>query len=184
MAKTKTTNNQSSFLTNPIFIGAIVLAIIALISIVIVWLTSVGESATVESNRQPDLISQTGDQSAQDSSNVKPNVSQYEGESPNDLDELTGQVRYVQQSDGFLTVSVMINQYLSENGVCTIVLTGRETGKTYTATSVAEPDVTTSTCGLLKIALQDAVSDYYGIEIKLEGDGKKGTIKTEGVEIR
>lgn len=183
MAKTKTTNNQSSFLTNPIFIGAIVIVIIALISIVIVWLTSVGESATVENNRQPDQISQTGNQPTQDSDNVKPDVPQYEGESPNDLDELTGQVRYMQQSDGFLTVSAMINQYLSENGTCMMVLTGRKTGKTYTATSVAEPDVTTSTCGLLKVALQDVTSDYYDIEIKLEGDGKKGTIKTEGVEI-
>ncbi len=183
MAKTKTANNQSSFLTNPIFIGAIVLVVIAFISLVIIWLTSGGESEVIENNRQPDNISQTEKQPVQDSTNVKPDVIQYEGESPNDLDELTGQIRYMQQSDGFLTTSVMINQYLSANGTCTITLTGRKTGKVYSATSIAEPDVTTSTCGLLKVALHDAVSDYYDVEIKLEGDGKKGTIKAEGVEI-
>ena len=184
MAKTNTeNNNRKSFLANPFVIGLIVIACIGLISGIIILLTSDGEPESVENNRKPDSISQLNDQTSSAQENVKPSVIQYEGENVNELDELTGQVRYVQQSDGFLVASVMINQYLSEPGVCTMILTGRNSGQVYTTTSTAEADVTTSSCGLLKFGLQNAVSDYYDIEIKIEGDGKKGVIKQEGVEI-
>lgn len=184
MAKTNTkNNNRKSFLTSPIFIGLVVIVLVGVISGAIILLTSDGESEVVENNRKPSSIEQVDEQSSSKPDNVKPDVTQYEGENPNELNELTGQVRYVQQSDGFLVVSVMINQYLDGQGTCTMTLTGRKSGQVYTATSVIEADVTTSSCGLLRLGLQNAISDYYDIEIELEGDGKKGVIKPEGVEI-
>lgn len=185
MAKTKTGNNNiKSLLLHPISIGLIVIACIAIISGIIILLTADGESEFVENDRKPNNIGQVEDGSTSgDSNTVKPETVQYEGESPNNLSELTGQVRYVQQSNGTLTVSVLINQLLNEPGKCTMTITGRNTGKVYETTSVTENEPSTSSCGLLKLDLQNVASDYYDIEIKLDGDGKKGTIKQEGVEI-
>lgn len=104
---------------------------------------------------------------------------QYEGEDPNDLEELTGIITYKGVENGNLTIMATINQYLSQSGTCIITLTGRNSRDTYTASVAAHADITASYCENFEIPTANLLSDTYDIEIKLNGDGKTGTIRDE-----
>lgn len=179
MAKTKT-DHKTTFLTNPLFVGIVVVVIVAVIIFIFVC-QSGGDVETIENNRQPDGLSQTENQTTQSSGATKPNVVQYEGEDPNTLSELTGEISRLSLDGDILTVAVMIHQYLQEDGTCTMTATNQKTGQTFTTTSVAEPEVSTSACGLLRI--EKIASGSYDLEIKIKAGDKEGIIKKEGVEI-
>ena len=183
MAKTNTTNNKSSFLTSPIFIGIIALCVIILISVVIIWLSGSKEPETVETTRQPESVNQVESQTSQNSSTIKPEVVQYEGESPNELDNLTGSfsVRPTKRGN-ILVTAVTIDQYLEEGGTCTLNLLNKG-AVSATSTHAIETEVGTSTCGELQLSLDGVKSGTYDVEVVFESAGKKGSIKMEGVEI-
>ncbi len=102
---------------------------------------------------------------------------QYEGEDPNTLDELTGNIAYreVDPSTQTLRVAVMINQYLQENGQCVLNIKRGDTIMR-TVSALAIPDVTSSTCGSLETSIEGLSPGSYQLEIILTGDNKKGTI--------
>lgn len=113
-------------------------------------------------------------------------VSQYEGEDPNLLNELTGRIAYkgVNRESNYqtLTVSASIDQYLHSDGTCTLSLKNPDNTEVYSAVLPAGPDVTTSACGPFEVSIADFSPGAYQIEITVNGDGKTGLI-TDTVQL-
>ena len=107
-------------------------------------------------------------------------IPQYEGEDPNKLPELTGNVAYrgVDQEAGLLTVSASIDQYLQSDGECILRLL-RDDVEVYTTKVPATADVTTSVCGSFEVPLSKLSPGTYNIEITLSADDKTGVIVDE-----
>lgn len=171
----------------------ILLIIIAVVTVVICvvkpWSTT-SDSSTPTTSQQPedsstsDSDSSTDDSTTpEDSESPENKVPQYEGENPNDLEELTGVIISKYIENGVLTVMATINQYLHQTGTCVITLTGQNYHNSYTASSDAHADITTSYCENFEIPVSELTPDTYSIEIKLTGDGKTGTIRGEEITL-
>lgn len=106
-------------------------------------------------------------------------VTQYEGEDPNTLAELTGSLTRKGVDDGVLTIVAVIDQYLHTAGYCTITLKNSAGQTVYSASRDAVPDVTASICDTFEIPTANLASDTYQIEIDLSGDNKRGIITDE-----
>ncbi len=106
-------------------------------------------------------------------------TTQYEGEDPNTLEQLTGYLSRKGVDDGILTIVAVIDQYLHASGYCTITLKDNAGQVVYSASRDAVPDVTTSICDTFEIPVTSFVSGTYQIEIDLSGDNKHGTIIDE-----
>lgn len=102
----------------------------------------------------------------------------YEGGDPNELDELTGTIVYVDidPDNQALHSAVSINQYLHADGQCVFNLKRADGTIVHTASAVATPDVTTSVCGPFTISVADLSPGTYQIEVILTGDNKRGII--------
>lgn len=106
----------------------------------------------------------------------KEKVVQYEGEDPNDLEELTGVVTYAGVVDGNLMIRVNIDQFLS-GGSCTLNLI-KDGSNVYSETTEIVSMVSTSTCDGFDVA-QGLSSGNYNIVITLNSEGKTGRISGE-----
>ena len=106
----------------------------------------------------------------------KEKVVQYEGEDPNDLEELTGVVTYAGVVDGNLMIRVNIDQFLS-GGSCTLSLI-KEGSNVYSETTEIVSMVSTSTCDGFDV-VQGLSSGNYNIVIILNSEGKTGRISGE-----
>lgn len=166
----------------------IILIIIAIVAVIVFVIkpheTTPNPSVPVNSSQQPEdsSPSNAANSSTDESANTleaPDKVQQYEGEDPNDLEELTGVITYKGVENGVLTVMTMLNQYLHQTGVCAITLTGQNLHNSYTASVDAHGDATASYCENFEIPVSALASDTYNIEIKLTGDDKTGTINDE-----
>lgn len=184
MTKTKTSPKHRIPLYKRPFMVAIVLIliIVAVATVVIICInrppkndnpeqvpTDTNEPLGAQSGKSPSTTTP-------DSPNPKPTP--YEGGDPNQSGEITGSIPYQHVTENTLTISAMIDQYLTSDGVCELTLTGSH-GYTYTASAIATADVTTSVCEPFQIDLTDFPSDTYQIKIQVTGDGKTGTISGE-----
>ncbi len=106
-------------------------------------------------------------------------VTQYEGEDPNTLAELTGSLTRKGVDDGVLTIVAVIDQYLHAAGYCTITLKNSVGQTVYSASRDAVPDVTASICDTFEIPTANLAPGTYQIEIDLSGDNKRGIITDE-----
>lgn len=106
-------------------------------------------------------------------------VTQYEGEDPNTLAELTGSLTRKGVDDGTLTIVAVIDQYLHAAGYCTITLKNSIGQTVYSASRDAVPDVTASICDAFEIPTTNLAPGTYQIEIDLSGDNKRGVITDE-----
>lgn len=190
MTKTKKQKNQrgTSARSHAWILALIIILIIIALVVVIVCLvkprsTSSDPSGQTTSGQSqlpstPDSMtpSVTDDSSTPEAPEKTP---QYEGEDPNDLDELTGVITYKGVENGTLTVMTMLNQYLHQTGICVITLTGQVSQNSYTASVDAHGDATASYCENFEVPVSALASDTYNIEIQLTGDGKTGVIRDE-----
>lgn len=169
-----------------ILVLIIILIIVAVITVVI--FVTKPHSDTTSNPSQPDVP--TSDETSNPSSETPPESSsgqespdnkapQYEGEDPNDLNELTGVITYKGVENNTLVIMTVLNQYLHQTGICVVTLTGRTQHNIYTASVDAHGDATTSYCEDFDVPISNLASDTYDIEIKLTGDGKTGTIHDE-----
>lgn len=142
---------------------------------------SSNQSSTSESSN-PQAINHSSDKSEEKVPEPENKVTQFEGEDPNDLDELTGSVTYKGVHDGVLIVSTMINQYLTTEGVCELSLIDQSGVSRYTTTMPAIADVTSSVCQTFNIPISSLNSGKYQINIRISSDQKTGTI-TDEVEL-
>lgn len=109
-------------------------------------------------------------------------TTQYEGEDPNTLAQLTGSLTRKGVNDGILTIVAVIDQYLQTTGYCTIVLTNDAGQTIYSASRDAVADVTASVCDTFEIPVASLPHGTYHIEIDLSSGAKQGVI-TDEVEL-
>lgn len=103
---------------------------------------------------------------------------QYDGDDPNKLDEITGFVSYAAVNGDHLSIRLTINQYLEETGTCELTMTN--SGHTVTGEAETWTDASTSTCQGFDIPLSEfSVSGTWQISIKITAGGKTGTITGE-----
>lgn len=99
---------------------------------------------------------------------------QYDGESPNKSETLTGLITYADVANDELVMRVNIDQFL-QSGSCNLIMS--RNGVTYYTQSVdIQESVTTSTCDGYKIPVSELPKGDFQVEIDLESDGKSGKI--------
>ena len=101
---------------------------------------------------------------------------QNEGEDPNQLESLTGNLTTNRVSNGKLILRVNINQYLS-TGICNLTLTSGSNTITKTANIVAV--ASTSTCEGFDVPVSELSSGAWQISINIQSGDKTGTITGE-----
>lgn len=107
----------------------------------------------------------------------KEEVVQYDGDNPNELEELTGAITYAGANGNKLMIRVNIDQYLTD-GVCNLSL--RENGALIFSDSVGlDSSASTTTCMGFDIPLSITGGGNFQITINVNGDGKNGTIMGE-----
>lgn len=111
---------------------------------------------------------------AEEVANQKEDVKQYDGESPNTTETLTGVISYAGVSGSDLIIRVNIDQYLA-SGSCKLALL-KDGTIIYNSTAEIESSVSTSTCDGFKISTAELKSGELTIEITLEADNKSGKI--------
>ena len=105
---------------------------------------------------------------------------QYDGDSPNELDSLTGSVSYASVNAGRLSIRVSVDQYLEE-GTCKLVLVqGGE--EVYQETAEIMGDATTSTCRGFDVPTTSLSSGEVQFTVYLLSGNRAGEV-SGGVEI-
>ena len=106
----------------------------------------------------------------------KKKVVLYEGEDPNEKQELTGVVTYAGVNGDNLMIRVNIDQYL-DSGVCELNLV--QSGVVYSDTANIVSSATTATCEGFNVPVSRLSGGDYGIVIKISSGDKSGTINGE-----
>lgn len=107
----------------------------------------------------------------------KKKVVQYEGDDPNEAEELTGVVTYAGVNSGSLMIRVSIDQYLV-NGTCELTLE-RSGAIIYSSIANIVGDVAAATCEGFDVPVGELGGGEIGININLSADGRRGTIRGE-----
>ena len=125
--------------------------------------------------KKPEEKTDNNSSSSEETSKQEEKVPQYDGESPNKSETLTGMITYANVADDELTIRINIDQFL-QTGTCNIVLS--RNGVTHYSQSVGIVEsVTTSTCDGFKIPASELPSGNLQVEINLESEGKSGKIE-------
>lgn len=125
--------------------------------------------------KKPEEKTDDSSSSSVETSKQEEKAPQYEGESPNKSETLTGMITYANVADDELTIRVNIDQFL-QTGTCNIALS--RNGVTHYSQSVGIVEsVTTSTCDGFKIPASELPSGNLQVEINLESEGKSGKIE-------
>lgn len=188
MSKTKTKKRQPVY-RRPIFWVIFLILVLVVVAIAFV-LTARQPLAhpSDSSNPTPESSTPVAETSPSDEPDTTPTpapdqpadkVIQYEGDNPNSLSELTGAIVYHGVENGNLVVQVAIDQYLAHGGTCTLTLTGKTHGGSYTTTNPAFADISTSACQDFTVPLANLPSDTYELKIQLSNDAKTGSISEE-----
>ncbi|QQS17665.1 hypothetical protein IPL44_01315 [Candidatus Saccharibacteria bacterium] len=99
---------------------------------------------------------------------------QYEGDSPNTSNSLTGVINYKSVVDGNLTLRVTIDQSLT-SGTCSLKLTSA--GKTVTRSASIITNPSSSTCEGFSVPVSELSSGQWAIEITVTSGNRTGTFK-------
>lgn len=189
MSKSSNTAHRIPPYRRPIIVVSFLVMLVAVVAVTLIVFMSINH--TQETLPDPEGPSTTAPIIAPPATEEQPpepedKVSQYEGEDPNLLDELTGHIAYkgVNRETNYqtLTVSASIDQYLHSDGTCTLSLKNPDNTEVYSAILPAQPDVTTSACGPFEVNIADFSSGAYQIEITVSGDSKTGLI-TDAVQL-
>ena len=100
----------------------------------------------------------------------------YEGEDPNEKEDLTGVVTYAGVSGEYLMIRVNIDQYL-DGGSCELSL--EQNGVTYSEVVSIAGGATTATCEGFNVPVSRLGAGGYQIKIKISSGEKTGTINGE-----
>lgn len=130
-----------------------------------------GESESKKSKEKADNDSNGKEKTSEQEAKAP----QYEGESPNKSENLTGIITYANVIDNELVIRVNIDQFL-QSGNCNLEMA--RNGVTYYSQSVGIIEsVTTSTCDGFKIPVNELPSGDLQVKINLESEGKSGKIE-------
>lgn len=169
----------------PIIVGGflLILAIVVIVTVFIFKGINTSHDDNTSQNSKPTDSNVDNSDMSDDAPKEPPlenKAPQYEGESPNELDSLTGSIAYIDIDTETQTLhsAVSINQYLENDGQCVFNLKRGE-AIIRTASAIATPDVTTSVCGPFSLSVEGLDSGVYQVEIIMTGDNKRGTITSE-----
>lgn len=104
----------------------------------------------------------------------KPNVDQYTGEDPNNLEVITGIINYAGVYEGQFLIRVSIDQSIS--GTCDFTLTS-PTNKIITGTSTTTAGPTSTFCSY---SIDPSESGRWNITVDVKSPDKAGTITGTG----
>ena len=107
----------------------------------------------------------------------KKKVEQYEGNDPNEAEELSGAITYAGVSGSNLMIRMNIDQYLSE-GKCELTLS-RSGATIYNSIASIIGGPSTSSCEGFDVPVSELGGGKIEITIKLEANGRNGTIRGE-----
>ena len=107
----------------------------------------------------------------------KKKVEQYDGDDPNNAQDLSGVVTYAGVNNGVLMIRVNIDQYL-DSGKCELTLT-RGGATIYSSIASIIGSASTSTCEGFDVATGELGGGNVEINIKLESNGRTGLIRGE-----
>lgn len=107
----------------------------------------------------------------------KKKVEQYDGDDPNNAQDLSGVVTYAGVNNGVLMIRVNIDQYL-DSGKCELTLT-RGGATIYSSIASIIGSASTSTCEGFDVATGELGGGNVEINIKLESSGRMGSIHGE-----
>lgn len=179
MTKTQTKSRRVPLYRRPIIIIVSVIIIVAIAIAVLFFLKS---TKPVEQSSHPDPTPTSTPINLEDPDNTNnppDKAVQFEGEDPNQLDELTGSITRRTISNGELTVVASIDQYLSSDSNCRLVLkdsADQEVRSTTIASVTAE--ATSSVCGPFTVSVNQ-LSGTYTIDVIITSPDKSGHITTE-----
>ena len=107
----------------------------------------------------------------------KEEIKQYEGEDPNEANDLTGVVTYAGVIGGELVIRVNIDQYLA-SGNCGLSLL-QDGAVVYSDIVEIIDSASTATCAGFNVPMNSLSDGEIGIRIELDANGKKGMIAGE-----
>ena len=107
----------------------------------------------------------------------KKKVEQYDGDDPNNAQDLSGVVTYAGVNNGVLMIRINIDQYL-DSGKCELTLT-RGGATIYSSIASIIGSASTSTCEGFDVAMGELGGGNVEINIKLESSGRMGSIRGE-----
>lgn len=127
-----------------------------------------------ENKSEDDKPKEGTDETSTEETKQEEKAPQYEGESPNKSENLTGLITYADVINDELVIRVNIDQFL-QSGNCNLTMS--RNGVTHYSQSVGiQESVTTSTCDGYKIPVSELPKGDFQVEIDLESDGKSGKI--------
>ena len=135
--------------------------------------TSSGQNVTGEAQQSE----QEGEKDPAEGEQKKEEVLQYDGDDPNDAEELSGVISYAGVNDGNLIIRVNIDQYLT-SGECALSLS-KDGANIYNMTAKIESSVATSTCVGFNVPTSGLSSGDLKVKIELKAGGKSGIIEGE-----
>ncbi len=107
----------------------------------------------------------------------KEEIPQYDGEDPNNSEEITGAITYTGVNGDYLTIRVNIDQYLS-GGECTLRV--QEYGSDiYSDSAGLINSASTMTCEGFDVPILAIGGGDFKLIIEIKADGKSGTIMGE-----
>lgn len=178
MTKTKTKSRRVPIYRRPITIIALVLLAIC-VAVVAFCLLRPAPDDTSSTPHSSTTGSESDLEDFPVSDDPLEKVVQFEGEDPNDLDELTGFITLRSVSGGKLTVVASIDQYLTSESSCRLALkdsAGAEVLSVGPQSVTAE--ATSSVCGPFTADVS-RLSGTYTIDITITSPDKTGHITSE-----
>ena len=155
----------------------LILLISAGIVCYLVWENYFKESAPVIEEETSIDIDREEDIEKNEPMEKKEEVIQYDGENPNETDELSGVVTYAGVAGDKLIIRVNIDQFLS-GGSCKLRLVLEGDVEVYGDEADIIDSASTATCAGFDVPI-NGLSGKYDIYINLSSGGKVGTINGE-----
>ena len=131
-------------------------------------------TSKTEEKKSEEKSENNSDEKTEESQKTEEKAPQYEGESPNKSETLTGLITYADVVNDELVIRVNIDQFL-QSGNCNLTMS-RNGVTYYTQTVGIQESVTTSTCDGYKIPVSELTKGDLQVEISLDSDGKTGKI--------
>lgn len=179
MTKTQTNPRRIPVYRRPITIIVSVI-LIAVIAVAVFFLLRSTKTEETTISPAPSTSNPSADSNNPTAVENPPDKTiQFEGEDPNELEELTGSITRRTVSSGELTVVASIDQFLSSDSSCRLILkdsSGQEVRSTDNLPVTAE--ATSSVCGPLVVSVSQ-LAGVYTIDIIITSPDKSGHIITE-----
>ena len=164
-------------------LGVVAVLLAAVIVLLVLNNNGGGADSDVQENENSGVIAEKTETGVEanaestDNEKVKEEVVQYDGEDPNESEDITGVITYAAVSGDNLLVRVNIDQYLN-SGSCELIIS-KSGEEVYTDTAEVVDSAATSTCEGFNVPLSALPKGELAISVRLDADQKQGNITGE-----